>query len=304
MTEFKHIVTKEDVEEKLRCSGLLRRHFRFSARLRAKIKKEKAAFLNGEPITGKMAPRIGDELLVVLPEEKSYFTPEPIPIYPIFEDDQLLVINKQPGIVVHPTHSQPRHTIAGGIAQYMLDTGRDFKIRFVNRLDMDTSGLLVLAKNAYVQDDYVGQQQAGKVEKEYLAVVKGTLGPVGTKGTVDAPIGRADPKHPKRSVMEDGRPCVTHYQVLEIFSRGTNDYALAKLFLETGRTHQIRVHLSHLGHPIVGDYLYGGEAVHLMARQALHAQFLSFDHPITKERLRLEAPLPDDMSHLIDLLRD
>ncbi len=303
MTEFKHIVTKEDVEEKLRCSGLLRRHFRFSARLRTKIKKEKTAFLNGVPINGKMVPREGDELLVVLPEEKSYFTPEPIPISPVFEDDDLLVINKQPGIVVHPTHSRPTHTIAGGIAQYMLGTHQEFKIRFINRLDMDTSGLLVLAKNSHAQDDYVKQQQAGKVEKRYLAVVKGIPGPVGMKATVDAPIGRPDPEHPRRGVMEDGRPCVTHYEVLEVFHRGTNEYALLDLLLETGRTHQIRVHMNHLGYPIVGDYLYGGEAIHLMDRQALHACFLSFDHPITKERLRLEAPLPDDMIRLLAILR-
>lgn len=263
-----------------------------------------------------MVPQEGDVLLVVLPEEKSYFVPEPIPIDPVFEDEELLVINKQPGIVVHPTHSRPSHTIAGGIAQYMLDTGQEFKIRFINRLDMDTSGLLVLGKNAHAQNDYVKQQQAGKVEKRYLAVVKGIPGPVGTKGTVDAPIGRPDPEHPRRSVMEGGRPSVTHYEVLEIFPRGqmsgeTSDsmedgrsgYTLLSLLLETGRTHQIRVHMSHLSHPVVGDYLYGGEAIHLIDRQALHACGLSFSHPITKERLRLEAPLPDDMVRLLAQLR-
>lgn len=303
MTKFKHIVTKEDVQEELRCSGLLRRHFRFSGRLRAKIKRERTAYLNGKPISGNMIPKEGDEFLVVLPEERSNFIPEPIPIEPVFEDDQLLVINKQPGIVVHPTHSRPRYTIAGGIAQYMLDTEQAFKIRFINRLDMDTSGLLVLAKNSYAQDDYVKQQQAGKVKKGYLAVVKGIPAPVGTKEMVDAPIGRPNPEHPKRTVMADGKPCITRYEVLENFHRGTNDYALLKLNLETGRTHQIRVHMSHLGYPVVGDYLYGGEAVHLIERQALHAHTLSFLHPITKECLHLEAPLPHDMFDLLNLLR-
>ncbi|MEG0392423.1 MAG: RluA family pseudouridine synthase, partial [Anaerovoracaceae bacterium] len=263
MRDFIYIVTKEDAQKELPIRELLRQNFSFSSRLRTKLKKHKSVYLNGESVPGWITPKAGDEIKIFIPEEQSHFPPEPIPIDPVFEDTDLLIINKQPGVIVHPTSGHPIHTIANGVTQYMIDTNQSFKIRFVNRLDMDTSGLLVLGKNSHAQDDYVKQMQKNQVEKRYVAIVKGIIE---EDGTVDAPLGRPDPERVQRGVMEGGKPSITHYKVLERFDKG---YTMVELLLETGRTHQIRVHMSHIGHPIVGDHLYGGENINLIGRQAL-----------------------------------
>jgi 23S rRNA pseudouridine1911/1915/1917 synthase len=242
-----------------------------------------------------MVPKAGDIVSISIPDEISYFPPESIPIQPIYEDDDLLIINKQPGVVVHPTNGHPDHTIANGVTQYMLDTDQSFKIRFINRLDRDTSGLLALGKNSHAQDGFVKQMKAGVVEKKYLAVVKGIF--PDDQGTIDQPLGRPDPDQVHRGVVDGGHPSVTHFRVIKRYPSG---YTLLELILETGRTHQIRVHLSHLGYPIVGDTLYGCADDQLIKRQALHAESLSFLHPVTGKPLNLEAPLPEDMVELLN----
>ena len=181
----------------------------------------------------------------------------------------------------------------------MQQTDQSFKIRFVNRLDMDTSGLLVIAKNAYCQNDYTNQMKANTVEKRYISIVCGIL--ESDSGTIDLPIGRPDPDNVARGVMEGGAPSVTHYKVIERFY--DQNYTLVELLLETGRTHQIRVHMSHIGHPVLGDWLYGGVNEELISRQALHAARLTFTHPVTKKRMVLEAPLPKDMQKVLNILR-
>ena len=295
MTDFIHKVTPED--EGLELREIMREHFDFSSRLRNKIKRNKLVMLNGVQTPGWIKPSAGDVISITLPEERSNFEPQPIPLYPVFEDDDLMVINKQPGLIVHPTKGHPTGTVANALMHYMEQTGRHFKIRFVNRLDMDTSGLLVIAKNQYCQNDYTLQMK-NLVEKRYIAIVKGIV--EAEEGTIDLPIGRPDPDNVRRDVMDGGSPSVTHYKVLRRFSR--QPYTLVELLLETGRTHQIRVHMSHIGHPVLGDWLYGGENVNLIERQALHAARLSFTHPITGEKMILEAPLPEDMKKAIQRL--
>ncbi|NLD20379.1 MAG: RluA family pseudouridine synthase [Clostridiales bacterium] len=297
MTDFIHKVTAEDSGQELR--EIMRHHFDFSARLRNRIKREKLVLLNGIQTAGWIKPDIGDIIKITLPDETSGFEPENIPLSPVYEDEDLLILNKQPGLIVHPTKGHPSGTVANALMYYMGQTGKPFKIRFVNRLDMDTSGLLVVAKNAYCQNDYTGQMKANLVKKRYIAIVKGIV--ESDEGTIDLPIGRPDPVDVRRGVMESGAPSVTHFKVLEYFFK--SDYTLIELLLETGRTHQIRVHMSHIGHPILGDRLYGGENVLLMERQALHAARLSFVHPITGEHLELEAPLPEDMKCAIGKLK-
>lgn len=296
MTDFIHKVTAQD--EGLELKEIMREHFDFSSRLRNKIKRNKLVMVNGVQTPGWIKPSAGDIISVTLPDERSNFEPQAIPLFPVFEDDDLMVINKQPGLIVHPTKGHPTGTVANALMHYMEQTGKPFKIRFVNRLDMDTSGLLVIAKNQYCQNDYTLQMKQNLVEKKYIAIVKGIM--ESESGTIDLPIGRPDPENVRRGVMEDGSPSVTHYKVLKRFSR--QPYSLVELLLETGRTHQIRVHMSHIGHPVLGDWLYGGENVHLIERQALHAARLSFVHPITKEKLMLEAPLPEDMKEAIQKL--
>lgn len=301
MTDFIHKVTDED--EGLEVKDIMRQYFDFSARLRNRIKREKLVMLNGQKTQGWIKTKAGDTVKITLPDEKSGFPPQDIPLYPVFEDDDLLILNKQPGLIVHPTKGHPMGTVANALMHYMEKTGQSFKIRFVNRLDMDTSGLLIVAKNAYCQNDYTRQMKENLVEKRYIAIVCGIVS--SDSGTIDLPIGRPDPVDVRRGVMEDGAPSVTHYKVLDRFParKFTSGYSLVELLLETGRTHQIRVHMSHIGHPVLGDHLYGGENVHLIERQALHAASLSFTHPITKEPLSFEAPLPDDMKQALEKLR-
>lgn len=313
------IYTVKESDKGLTVSELLRRNFHFSSRLLTKIKKQELAKLNDIPVRGWMTPCAGDKLTVTLPEETSDFPPEDIPISVIFEDDDLLIINKQPGIVVHPTKGKPCHTIANGLMKKIIDEGSCYKIRFANRLDMNTSGLLIVAKNGFVQDRLIHQMKAGVTEKKYLAVLDGIIEE--DQGTVEAPIGRPDPNEVERWILpadRGGFESVTHYRVLKRFPAG---YTLAEISLETGRTHQIRVHMASIGHPVTGDHLYNNGDPFLyrklhgdfrriegedekstsdyIERQALHAYHLSFIHPITGEKLTLKAPLPDDMKALI-----
>lgn len=328
MTEFRHIVTREEDGEEIRV--LMRRHFDLSSRLRGRIKREKRVFLNGAPCEGFHRAKAGDTLTIRLPEDRSHFPAEDIPIHPVYEDSHLLLLNKQPGVTVHPTKGHTHGTIANGLMTYMQEhageNGNPFKIRFVNRLDMDTSGLLIVAKNAYVQNDIVAQMKQDHLKKEYTALVCGIIAE--EAGTIDLPIGHPDPDSPCRGVTEDGAPSVTHYRVMERFTEASipidaadgpsepsclagcvsagspaPGFTLVRLLLETGRTHQIRVHMSHIGHPVVGDLLYGTPCPKLIGRHALHACALTLRHPVTKKELHIEAPLPDDMLQAIASLR-
>ena len=287
MTQFVHKVTSEDDGMEVR--EITRKYFDFSARLRNRIKRQKLTMRNGETTEGWHRVCEGDVISITLPDEHSNFPPEDIPVDIVYEDDDLMVVNKQPGIVVHPTKGHPAGTIANALSHYMEETGNIFKIRFVNRLDRDTSGLLLVAKNAYCQNHITDQMRKDLIHKKYIAIVKGDI--ESESGTIDLPIGRPDPEDIRRGVIANGAPSVTHYKVL----RHLKGHTLVELLLETGRTHQIRVHMSHIGHPVAGDTLYGEEDMELIGRQALHAAGLSLIHPITKEPVTFEAPLPDDM---------
>jgi len=307
MSKFRYIVTHSDADCSIK--ELVRNNFSFSSRMMARIKRANCIYLNGEPVRLFIVPNPGDVIDVDLPEEHSDFIPQNIPVIPVFEDDDLLIINKPAGYVVHPTAGHPVNTMANGIAKYIIDTNQSFKVRFINRLDMDTSGLLIIAKNAHCQETISKQMKAGQVSKKYIALVTGILEK--ETGTVDLPIGRPDPERVERGVMENGHPSVTHYTVLRRFkqiTKTTSDsstentnggFSLVELSLETGRTHQIRVHMSHIGHPIVSDHLYGKENARLIERQALHAHFVSFYHPATGEFMELSAEIPADIQNLI-----
>ena len=255
MSEFKYTVTAEDVRQNLSIKQLVRSNFTFSSRLMTKLKQNHLVFLNGGDIQWWISPAEGDIISVLLPEEKSDFPPEDIPISVVYEDEDILVINKQPGVVVHPTKGKPCHTIANGLMKKMLDAGESYKIRFVNRLDMNTSGLLIVAKNSHAQDSLTKQMNAEALglHKKYKAIVVGEM--PADSGTIDLPIGRPDENEVERWVLpveKGGYPSVTHYRVLDRLC----GHCLVELELETGRTHQIRVHLSYIGCPILGDHLY------------------------------------------------
>jgi 23S rRNA pseudouridine1911/1915/1917 synthase len=259
-------------------------------------KNRKQVLLNGRTVSVNAFVRTGDLLTFQMEVEENYFEPEAIPIEVIFENDDLIILNKQPFVVVHPTRSYPSGTMGNGLAAYFQSRGMNPKIRFINRLDRDTSGLLLIAKNPYAQHVVTEQMKLDEVEKRYLAVVHGKLEQ--DEGTIDAPIGRPDEEQVERTVMAEGQPSVTHFWVRERFE----DATLVEVRLETGRTHQIRVHFRHLGHPLFGDVLYH-EASEFINRQALHAFRLCFELPRSRAHMCFEAPLPEDFERLLAHLR-
>lgn len=213
----------------------------------------------------------------------------------IFEDDYLLVINKSAGIPVHPSCNYYENSLSNGVKYYFNSIGLNRKIRPVNRLDKDTSGLVIFAKHEYIQDMLVKQMKNNTFKKEYLALLNGNLSK--TSGTIDAPIRRKTGSIMEREISEDGETAISHFELIKNFE----NYCLVKYTLETGRTHQLRVHSKYIGHSILGDTLYG-TASDLIPRQALHAQKVTFLHPITKETLILESPLPLDINNLINIV--
>jgi 23S rRNA pseudouridine1911/1915/1917 synthase len=294
--QYYYTIEKDDENNTIK--ELLKTRLGVSSRLIRKLKIENSVCLNGIPIKMYEKGKKGDQITFFMPEEISEFPSEHIPLDIIYEDSDLLGINKQPGYVVHPTKGHPCHTIANGIMWHMLEQGDSYKIRFINRLDMDTSGVLLVGKNSYCQHDFFKQTEKGKVVKKYIAIVKGIIEE--ERGTIDLPIGKPIDSDIHRAVIPDGYPSITHFRVMERFNK---EYTLIELTLETGRTHQIRVHMAHLGYPIVGDNLYGNDEVTLIERHALHAVQLDFNHPITNKRISLKAPLPSDILGLLYKLR-
>ena len=210
----------------------------------------------------------------------------------IYEDDWFLVVNKQSGIAVHPSSLHYSDSLSNGIKFYFDKIGLKKKIRVVNRLDYNTSGIVVFAKCEYIHEQFSKQMMQHIFQKEYLCIINGFLD--NSCGIIDLPIGRKQGSIIERCIDKNGQKSITHYEVLKTFS----DYSLVKCILETGRTHQIRVHFSAIGHPLLGDTLYG-TASDLINRQALHSNKIDLIHPITKEHLSFESLLPNDMKKLV-----
>jgi 23S rRNA pseudouridine1911/1915/1917 synthase len=305
-------VTVAAADDGITVRGLLSKRRGVSTRMIRKIKHNSGGvFVNGFAAMFKDKVNAGDVVGLSYPEESSDFVAQDIAVDVIYEDEDILVINKQPGYIVHPTKGHVDGTIANGIMTHMIAAGERYKIRFINRLDMDTSGVLLVGKNAHAQSDFTRQADEGSIEKTYRAILVGA--PEADTGTVNAPIALREEGSPGRCVRVDGSPSVTHYRVLERFTgllrRFTpcNDesvtFSYAEIRIETGRTHQIRVHMAHIGCPVLGDTLYGGDIDGLMERQALHAYSLSFCHPNTGEQVSYTAPVPEDMQICLSYLR-
>jgi len=244
----------------------------------------------------------GGETICVQPSktpEETAFRPESIPLNILHEDDTLLVINKPPGLVVHPGSGNWEGTLLNALLAHAPTLTALPRAGIVHRLDKDTSGLLVVAKTLTAQTDLVRQLQARSVHREYCAVVHGT---VKRDGTVDAPIGRDPRARTRMAVVPSGKPAITHYRITDAMVRAS----VLECRLETGRTHQIRVHLKSIGHPIWGDPVYGPalrRVEPVFPRQALHAQRLSLLHPDSGNAMTWQAPLPEDMRTLIRRLK-
>lgn len=233
-----------------------------------------------------------DDLLTIHINETSsskQIPAAPLPLNILYEDEDIIVVNKCAGMPIHPSLNNYRNSLANGLMWYYQEQGKPFIFRCTNRLDRDTSGVTVIAKHMVSSSILSTMTANHEITREYLAIIRGDLTP--EQGTISAPIGRTGSSMIERKIdYEQGEPAITHYKLVE----KSNGYSLVSLILETGRTHQIRVHMKHIGHPLIGDYLYNPD-MELMDRQALHSHRLSFRHPITKEHMTFTAPLPDDM---------
>lgn len=276
-------------------SRILRKELGFSAlRLKSLRSAQDSVLLDGHTVPLYLRPAQGQLLTVRLPEDP------PSPVEPVegqlhllYEDPHLVVVDKPSGMATHPGPGHHGDTLGNLLTWHYQHQGEHHLFRPVTRLDRSTSGLVCVAKHAHAAERLGRALEAGRFRKVYLAVCEGI--PERLRGTVDAPIGRREGSVLAREVRPDGKRAVTHYEALG----GYRGRCLLRITPETGRTHQIRVHMAWLGHPLTGDFLYGTEVPELIPRAALHAYTLEFEHPITGQRLAFQAPLPEDMERLM-----
>ena len=275
---------------------ILKEELNMSDRLITKLKRYHSIFLNHAEASIHSSVQLGDfiECHFDWSEENANIIPNKMDLDILYEDDSLLVINKPPYLAVHPSCNHFFNSLSNGVRFYFDEIGLKKKIRPVNRLDKDTSGIVIFAKNEYIQESLIRQMKNKTFQKKYYAIVEGILEE--KHGTIHAPIKRKADSIIERCIHLDGETAITHYKVVKEYST----YSLLSCLLETGRTHQIRVHCKYIGHPIIGDTLYGSPSP-FIARQALHAYEVSFIHPITKEPFTITAALPKDIRKVLNL---
>lgn len=291
---WQHDVTEE--ETGLMVKSLLKRHLSLSRRMLRRLKNEQLIWSDGQPVYATARVECGQRLTVYLPSDhKPDIKPQPLPLPVLYEDRDLVVIDKPAGMVVHPTGRYQEGTLANA---WVYRYG-NLPFRPVTRLDRDTSGLLVVAKHAYAHAFLATQIKQRRYQRTYQALVHGLID--SDQGEISLPIGRASDSLLKRVVRwdENGKSARTRYRVLERWKTATH----VELTLATGRTHQIRVHMEAIGHPLCGDTLYGAENSPF-PRQALHASHLSLLHPRQRQRMSWTSALPDDIKRMIVFLRE
>jgi len=271
----------------------LRRHIGFSLTIWRKIKQSGTLSVNKHDVPFNHIVYPGD-IITVHWSQDCTIVPTKLPLSICYEDDYILIIDKPAGMLVHPTTSEHFTTLANAVIYYFLTTQQPYNFHPVHRLDRNTSGLVLIAKQPHIQH-LLSLNDIKHINRQYLAVVTGVI--EHAEGAVDAPIARHPESIIQRVVHDSGQNAMTCYKVL----KNLNNASLVELTLLTGRTHQIRVHLSHIGHPLLGDDLYGGSK-ELIDRQALHAVRLSFIHPVSNERIDVSSPLPIDLLELINVL--
>ena len=274
---------------------ILKVHFQLADNLITKLKQNRKILLNSEFTYLDHLVKINDfvEVDLDLEESSENIVPNPnIELDIVFEDDSILIVNKSAGIPVHPSMNHFTDSLSNAVKYYFNTINLKKKIRPVNRLDKNTSGLVIFAKNEYVQDLLIKQMKANILKKEYLAILVGTLKE--KNGVINAPIARKEGSIIEREINEKGFSSITHFKLIRNFEYNNTKLSLVKFVLETGRTHQIRLHSKYINHPILGDSLYGSSSS-FISRQALHAYKINFLHPIKKEPLSFEVPLPEDM---------
>ena len=275
---------------------ILSLEFKISTRLKNKLIRKNMILLNDNICDTRNSVNIGDKLIVDFNynEDISNIVPKEMPLDIVYEDEWLLVVNKSSGIAIHPSILHFVNSLSNGVRFYFDKIGLKKKIRPINRLDKDTSGLVIFAKCEYTQECLSLQMKKNIFEKEYLCLCSGLFDK--ESGTINLPIARKEGSIIERCIDENGKKSITHYKVLEDFK----NYSLVLCKLETGRTHQIRLHMSSIGHPLLGDTLYGTSS-NLISRQALHSYKIKFIHPIAKKELELKANLPEDIKRCVEI---
>lgn len=273
---------------------LLKLKFQISDRLLVKLKKNKIIWLNSTPtfVDSRLKPFDIVEILIDFEEKSENIIPTQMDLNIIYEDEYYIVINKPSGIAIHPSILHYTDSLANGVKFYFEQKNIKKKIRPINRLDKDTSGIVIFAKNEYIQEFLVKEMKKNTFFKEYIAVCEGIF--ESKIGTINLPIGRKENSIIERCVCSNGDIAITHYNVL----KSLKNTSVVHVTLETGRTHQIRVHLSNIGHPILGDTLYGNPSS-VINRQALHAYKVKFIHPITGLNVEYIATIPSDIKSII-----
>ena len=269
-----------------------------------KLIEDGEILVNGQ--TKKISYKIhnGDEIEINIPEPKeTNIKPQNIPVEVIYEDSDIIVVNKPKGMVVHPANGNPDGTLVNAILALCKDNlsgiGGEIRPGIVHRLDKDTSGLLIIAKNDLAHKNISEQIKNRQVKKIYIALVKGNVAE--DEATIDMPIGRSTKDRKKMAVRKDGKTAITHFKVLKRY----NKYTLLEIKIDTGRTHQIRVHMAEIGHPVVGDMVYSsGKNEFGIEGQMLHAKSLSFRHPVTGKEMHLEADLPQYFVDVLNKLQE
>lgn len=284
-------ITVPDALQGLTLKDYLRRHAGISLSLWRKIKNTGSVSINGHPVLSFHALLQGGDIITLTWEQVSALVAIDIPLTIEYEDDYVLIVNKPAGMLVHPTSQQKSPSLANAVIAYYHHQKLSSGFHPVHRLDRNTSGLILIAKYPHIQH-MLSRNNMKSIKRKYLALANGHLSD--KNGFIDAPIGRSPHSIIERTVTPDGQPALTSYKVITAF----HGYSLLELELLTGRTHQIRVHLSHIGHPLLGDDLYGG-STDLIKRQALHSHCLSFLHPVHNRPVHISCPIPEDMSVLL-----
>lgn len=289
--ELNYIVKKSDTSIK----QILKNEFNMSERFILKLKTNKCIYINNVCMPIHPSINEGDTLSIkenFIEDSDGIVSNDNITLNILFEDDYLLILDKPAGIAVHPSILHYDNSLSNGVKSYFEKIGLRKKIRPVNRLDKDTSGIVIFSKNEYIQECLVRQMSNNIFKKKYIAILEGLLEKV--SGTINAPIARKKDSIIERCIDESGDIAISHYKVLQRLGTMTE----VEYTLETGRTHQLRVHSAFIGHPIIGDSLYGNESS-LISRQALHSYYVEFIHPITKKEMVIRSELPSDICRLL-----
>lgn len=301
---MKEIVVEDNISNKRLDSYIAEVENELSRTTIKKLLDEDKILVNGKKGKASYKPVNGDKIEIEIPEAHEIkLEAQDIPVPVIYEDNDIIVVDKPKGMVVHPANGNPDGTLVNAILSMCKDSlskiGDEIRPGIVHRLDKDTSGLLIVAKNDLAHMNMSKQIQDRLVTKKYIALVKGVVSE--NEATIDLPIARSTKDRKKMAVDKNGKNAVTHFKVLKRYDK----YTLLEIKIDTGRTHQIRVHMSYIGHPVVGDAVYSnGKNEFGVEGQMLHARYLEFKQPVTGQELKLEAPIPEYFENVLEQLKD